>query len=116
MKPSEGRACDVLPQALAPLGQSRQGDMACSTLYVFKHVRHDTAAESEPAARGIGIHRTLATNIEHLVQARRALDLEVFDQLMLPTAAPFSRVYACTLSRLCREPHTTSVPGSLHGR
>jgi len=56
--------------------------MACETLYVFKHVRHEKIAESEPAARGIQIHRILATYIDHLVQVRRALDLEVFDQLM----------------------------------
>ena len=65
-----------------PLSQSRQGDMACETLYVFKHVRHEKIPDSEPAARGIEIHRILATYIDHLVQVRRALDLEVFDQLM----------------------------------
>ena len=70
------------PRPLPPLSQSRHGDMACETLYVFKHVRHEKIAESEPAARGIQIHRILATYIDHLVQVRRALDLEVFDQLM----------------------------------
>src|SRR5258708_5759556 len=65
-----------------PLSQSRQGDMACETLYVFKQVRHEKIPDSEPAARGIEIHRILATYIDHLVQVRRALDLEVFDQLM----------------------------------
>jgi len=37
--------------------------------------------ESEPAARGIEIHKTLATYINHLVGARRATDIELFDAL-----------------------------------
>ena len=60
-----------------PLSQSRQGDMACEALYRFKHVRREKIAESEPAARGIEIHRILATYIDHLVKVRRTLDLEI---------------------------------------
>jgi hypothetical protein len=82
MKPSDTCACSVRPENIVPLSQSRQGDMACEKLYVFKHVRHEKIAESEPAARGIEIHRVLATYIDHLVQVRRAIDLEVFDQLV----------------------------------
>jgi PD-(D/E)XK nuclease superfamily len=74
------------PPTLAPLSQSRQGDMACETLYVFKHVRREKIAESEPAARGIEIHRILATYIDRLVKVGRAVDLEVFDQLMRSTS------------------------------
>ena len=56
--------------------------MACETLYVRKHVKCARSGESEPAARGIEIHQVLATYINHLVGARRATDLEVFDALM----------------------------------
>lgn len=70
-----------------PLSQSRQGDMACETLYVFKHVRRAKIADSEPATRGIEIHRVLATYIDHLVKTGRALDLEAFDQLMKTASA-----------------------------
>jgi hypothetical protein len=69
-------------KSLPPLSQSRHGDMACETLYVQKHVRRETAAESEPAARGIEIHEILATYINHLVKTKRSTDLEVFDALM----------------------------------
>jgi hypothetical protein len=56
--------------------------MACETLYVHKHVHCARVGESEPAARGIEIHKTLATYLNHLVEARRATDLEVLDSLM----------------------------------
>ena len=79
MKPSEGQP-RAQAEALAPLSQSRQCDMACEALYRFKHVRRETIAASEPAARGTEIHRILATYIDHLVRVGRALDLEVFDQ------------------------------------
>jgi len=69
-------------KALPPLSQSRHGDMACETLYVRKHVRGTKVANSEPAARGIEIHRVVAAYINHLVSARRSTDLEVFDSLM----------------------------------
>jgi len=82
MKPSEGQPCAIQPGTLAPLSQSRQSDMACESLYRFKHVRRAKIAESEPAARGTEIHRILATYIEHLVRAGRPRDLEVFDQFM----------------------------------
>jgi hypothetical protein len=82
MKPSEGQPCGIQQGTFAPLSQSRQSDMACETLYCFKHVRRETIAESEPAARGTEIHRILATYIDHLVRVGRALDLEVFDRLM----------------------------------
>ena len=68
-------------QPLPPLSQSRHGDMACQTLYVHKHVQCARVGESEPAARGIEIHKTLATYINHLVGARRATDIELFDAL-----------------------------------
>ncbi len=67
---------------IPPLSQSRYSDMGCETLYVRKHVRCARIAESEPAARGIEIHQILSSYINHLVRARRATDLEVFDALM----------------------------------
>lgn len=67
---------------MPPLSQSRYGDMACETLYVRKHVQRTRVADSEPAARGIAIHKILATYLNHLVGARRATDLEVLDSLM----------------------------------
>jgi hypothetical protein len=82
MNSSEGQPCAIQPGTLTPLSQSRQGDMACETLYIFKHVRRETIAESEPAARGAEIHRILASYIDHLVRVGRPLDLEVFDQFM----------------------------------
>ena len=60
------------------LSQSRYGDMACETLYVHKHVHRAKFAESEPAARGIEIHKILAIYLNHLVEARRPTNLEVF--------------------------------------
>lgn len=80
MNSAERRPCAIRPGTLTPLSQSRQGDMACETLYVFKHVRCETIAGSEPAARGTEIHRILATYIDHLVRVERPVDLEVFDQ------------------------------------
>jgi PD-(D/E)XK nuclease superfamily len=56
--------------------------MACETLYVQKHVQCAKVADSEPAARGIEIHRVVAAYINHLVSTRHATDLEVFDSLM----------------------------------
>jgi PD-(D/E)XK nuclease superfamily len=70
------------PLPIPPLSQSRDGDMACATLYVHKHVRCGRVAESEPAARGIEIHQVLATYINHLVRIRRATDLEMLDALI----------------------------------
>jgi hypothetical protein len=64
------------------LSQSRHGDMACETLYVCRHVKGEKVADSEPAARGIEIHRVVAAYINHLVSTRRPTDLEVFDSLM----------------------------------
>ncbi len=66
---------------IPPLSQSRYSDMGCETLYVRKHVQCARVAESEPAARGIEIHQILSSYINHLVRARRATDLEVFDAL-----------------------------------
>src|SRR5260370_35480363 len=74
-----------------PLSQSRQGDMACETLYVHKHVRCARVAESEPAARGIEIHQILATYINHLVRTRLATDLELSDEFVRG-AGPEARV------------------------
>ena len=65
-----------------PLSQSRYGDMACETLYVYKHGRHDRMADSEAAARGIEIHETLAIYINHLLETGHSTDLEAFDSLM----------------------------------
>jgi len=70
------------PRPIPPLSQSRQGDMACETLYVHKHVQSARLAQSEPAARGIEIHQILATYINHLVRTKRVTDLEVLDVLM----------------------------------
>jgi hypothetical protein len=56
--------------------------MACGALYVRKHVQGTKVANSEPAARGIEIHRVIAAYINHLVGTRRSTDLEVFDSLM----------------------------------
>jgi PD-(D/E)XK nuclease superfamily len=75
------------PQGVPPLSQSRQGDMACETLYVRKHVQGGRVAESGPATRGIEIHKLLAVYINHLVRTRRATDLEVFDALMKSVGA-----------------------------
>jgi len=72
---------------IPPLSQSRQGDMACEILYVRKHVQGGRLAESAPAARGIEIHQILATYINHLVRARRATDLEMFDSLLKSAGA-----------------------------
>jgi len=69
-------------KSIPPLSQSRYGDMACETLYVCKHVQGTRLGESEPAARGIEIHEVLASYLNHLVRARRATDLEVFDALV----------------------------------
>jgi len=60
--------------------------MACETLYVRKHVKGAKVADSEPAARGIEIHRAVTTYINHLVSTRRTTDLEVFDSLMNGTS------------------------------
>jgi hypothetical protein len=45
-----------------PLSQSRYGDMACETLYVYKHVWHERIADSDAAARGIEIHEAQRTS------------------------------------------------------
>jgi len=67
---------------ILPLSQSRYGDMACETLYFRKHVQRTRFGESEPAARGIEIHRVVAAYINHLVSARRSTDLVILDALM----------------------------------
>jgi hypothetical protein len=72
-------------KSIPPLSQSRYGDMACETLYVCKHVQGARLGESGPAARGIEIHEVLASYLNHLVSARRARDLEIFDALMKGT-------------------------------
>jgi hypothetical protein len=79
-------------KSLPALSQSRHGDMACETLYVRKHVQGTKVANSEPAARGIEIHETLATYINHLVETRRSTDLEVFDGLMNRTCSEARQV------------------------
>jgi PD-(D/E)XK nuclease superfamily len=82
MHPKAESNTSTSPQAVPPLSQARQGDMACETLYVRKHVQGGRVAESGPATRGIEIHQILATYINHLVRTRRATDLEAFDSLM----------------------------------
>jgi len=76
------RELEYQRKSLPALSQSRHGDMACETLYVGKHVNGARVADSEPAARGIEIHRVVAAYINHLVSTRRSTDLEVFDSLM----------------------------------
>jgi hypothetical protein len=75
-----------------PLSQSRHGDMACETLYVYKHARCERIAGSEAAARGIEIHETLAIYINHLVETRRPTDLALFDALMNGTSSEAQEV------------------------
>jgi hypothetical protein len=82
MKVSPMREVEQKKKVIPPLSQSRHGDMACETLYVFKHVQGARLAESQPAERGTEIHRVLATYIDHLVRTKRATDLEAFDSLM----------------------------------
>jgi len=82
MKVSPMREVEQKKKAIPPLSQSRHGDMACETLYVFKHVQGARLGESEPAERGTEIHRVLATYIDHLVRTKRATDLDAFDSLM----------------------------------
>ena len=72
---------------LPPLSQSRYGDMACDFLYLHKHALCGRIADSEAAARGIEIHETFATYINHLVETRRSTDLELFDALMNGTSS-----------------------------
>jgi len=74
-------------KSIPPLSQSRHGDMACETLYVRKHVQCARVGESEPAARGIEIHRILATYINHLVRTKRSTDLETFEALIKQAGA-----------------------------
>ena len=82
MKTSTESPCSAHSKEIPSLSQSRQGDMACETLYVHKHVQRAKLTESEAAARGIEIHQLLATYINRLVRTRRSTDLELFDQLM----------------------------------
>jgi len=79
--PSDSIGSDY-PRPIPPLSQSRHGDMACEALYVSKHVQGARLGESEAASRGIEIHEVLASYLNHLVRARRATDLEVFDALI----------------------------------
>jgi PD-(D/E)XK nuclease superfamily len=88
MRPITESVTDIpAPCTVPPLSQSRQGDMACETLYMRKHVQGGRLAESGPASRGIEIHAVLATYINHLVRARKATDLEVFDTLLKSAGA-----------------------------
>ena len=80
--------------SIPPLSQSRYGDMACPILYIRKHLDGATLGESEPAARGIEIHRILAIYISHLVATRRPTDLEVFDGLTKSAGAEAREVLA----------------------
>src|SRR6266436_7057610 len=82
MKALPIREVERKQKSIPPLSQSRYGDMACETLYVCKHVQGTRLGESEAAARGTEIHQVLAAYINHLVRARRATDLEIFDALV----------------------------------
>lgn len=66
---------------LPPLSQSRQGDMACQCLYVYKHVVGALTPNSSAAERGIEVHHVLATYINQLVKTKRSTDLGLFDRL-----------------------------------
>ncbi len=83
MKVSPMREIEHEEKSIPPLSQSRNGDMACETLYAHKHVQAARSRESGPAARGIEIHQALAIYIDHLVRTKRATDLEAFDSLMV---------------------------------
>lgn len=76
------RQTEVECAGIPPLSQSRRGDMACDILYLHKHVQPTRTADSEAAARGIEVHRILAAYLNHLVENRRATDLEVLDSLV----------------------------------
>lgn len=76
------RELEYRRKSLPPLSQSRHGDMACETLYFHKHVRCDRIADSIAASRGVEIHETLATYINHLVETKCSSDLAVFESLM----------------------------------
>ena len=82
MKALSAHNVEHKPTPVPALSQSRQGDMACETLYVRKHVQGLRLAESAPATRGIEIHQVLSTYINHLVRTRHHTDLEMFDTLM----------------------------------
>jgi hypothetical protein len=51
-------------------------------------------AESEPAVRGIEIHKVLAASINHLIKTKRATDLEVFNALLKGAGAEAREVLA----------------------
>src|SRR5260370_11266664 len=93
-------------KSIPPLSQSRHGDMACETLYVCKHVQGIGLGESEPAARGIEIHEVLASYIDHLVRARRATDLEVFDALVRGAGAEAREVLETFRNNHAFDPET----------
>jgi hypothetical protein len=87
METTSNDAAALRSKQVSPLSQSRHGDMACETLYVQKHVQHAKVADSEPAARGIEIHRIVATYINHLVRTKHSTDLDAFDSLMKQAGA-----------------------------
>ncbi len=100
MTPKAENGRSSLLRTVPSLSQSRQGDMACETLYVRKHVQAGRLAESGAAARGIEIHRILSVYIDHLVRTRRATDLEMFDSLLKSAGAD-----ACEVLERFRESH-----------
>lgn len=61
MKAPPARNIGHEQKSIPPLSQSRQGDMACETLYVHKHVQCERIVESEVAERGEEVHEILAT-------------------------------------------------------
>ncbi|HYM00103.1 MAG TPA: PD-(D/E)XK nuclease family protein [Blastocatellia bacterium] len=79
------RAVTTGHAGIPPLSQSRFGDMACDSLYFHKHVQGFRAADSEAAARGIEIHRILATYLDHLAATKHGTDLEALDTLIKGT-------------------------------
>jgi hypothetical protein len=66
MKGPEKCVHEAWASTIPPLSQSRQADMACQCLYIRKHVIGGPIAETGAAARGIEVHRILATYVNHL--------------------------------------------------
>lgn len=65
---------------MPPLSQSKFEDMACSALYLARHIE-GRKSDSEPARRGHEIHEAIAEYVEHLVRTRRKTDYEKLAEL-----------------------------------
>lgn len=66
--------------AIPALSQSKQADMACTALYVARHIE-GRRFDSEPARRGTEVHLAIAAYVEHLVATRRKTDYEKLAEL-----------------------------------